>query len=299
MKNIVYIAREKCCVCGGNDLRVEQKIRDFDSGLGDFDLVKCCGCGMYYTSPYPNAATLPYLYSARNTRNFDTNNADILLKIKVFLAKKSIAKIIKGSEQPLRVADFGCGNGLFSWSFQQVLPSAKVCAVDFASTVPSLLAKLEGGKARPQYMHVEEFYKNNQQYDIIFLRHVLEHAENPLNMLNALLKKLTKNGFIYVEVPNIKNGLRLFWNKYLPSYYPPYHLVHFTPENFKILCSKLEADTTFSHTQMPLMSNIISNMSGQPLNNFHRILGIFLYPIQWLLCLKRPSVLVAKIKNKA
>ena len=299
MNKIVYIPREKCCVCGSLDLHAEQKIRDFDTSLGVFDLIRCANCGMYYTSPYPNAATLPYLYASRDTRNFDTNNSDILQKIKVFLAKKSIAKIIKGCHQPISVVDFGCGNGMFSLCFQEVIPQANVYAVDFAPEAPAQLKKVKGSAHVPQYMQMADFYNSNQKYDIIFLRHVLEHVENPVDLLKALLKKLTKTGFIYLEVPNIKNGLRLFWNNYLPSYYPPYHLVHFTPENLAFLCDKLQVDYVLAQAEMPVMSNIVANLFHQKLNNIHRMIGILLHPIQLLLCYKEHTVLVAKISNKA
>lgn len=43
------------------------------------------------------------------------------------------------------------------------------------------------------------------KYDVISLVHVLEHIENPLQILNMLKKNLKSNGLLYIEVPNLFN----------------------------------------------------------------------------------------------
>ena len=301
MKEVVYVKRETCCVCGSSELVFEHSIRDFDSDLGVFELVKCARCGMYYTSPHPTPDTLANLYFNRDTRNFDAGNSGFFTKIKSFLAKRLIRKLIQGvpANKKISIVDFGCGNGEFSLSFQEVMPQADVYAVDFASQPPAGLRAHQRAGKYPHYMCTPDFYKDDRKYDIIFMRHVLEHADNPLEMLRALLRKLTDTGFIYIEVPNIKNGLRLFFNNYLPSYYPPYHLMHYTRENMAYLLKKLDVPYALTQTEMPLMSNIVANRLHARLNNWHRLWGVLLHPVQLALCCKEHTVLVAKVGNKS
>lgn len=297
MKNIEFVKREKCCICGSEDLVFEQNIEDFDSNLGMFELIKCNKCGMYYTSPYPSSETLPNLYTNRDTRNFDLNNSCMFTYIKDFLAKRQIRSMARDvSNKNLLIADIGCGDGRFAAYFQEIFYKSEVHAFDFSDIPPERIKNLKG-KA-PKYFNTRNFYDNNVKYDIIFLRYVVEHVENPKEFLGKMITKLSDNGYIHIEVPNIKNGLAKLFNRYLPSYYPPYHLLHYTKENLAYMLSELGQEYEISQTEMPLMSNLIANMLHQKLNNIHRLLGVFLHPLQMLLCINSHTILTAKITRK-
>lgn len=296
-KDVQFIEREKCCICNCTSLNFEQNIYDFDSNLGYFKLLKCPRCGMYYTSPYPTESTLSNLYNQRDTKNFDSKNSSFFEFLKNILAKIQISGFSEFvPNTKLKILDFGCGNARWALAFQQVFTEAEVYACDFMPEAPE---SLKGKKRKaPIYFSTNEFYNNGEKYDIIFLRHVVEHVENPKLFIQNMLERLTNTGFIYIEVPNIKNGLRPLFNRWLPSYYPPYHLVHFTDKNIAALLEELDIEYEIFHTEMPIMSNIIANMCASKLNNWHRILGMFLHPIQILLCIKSHTVITVKIKNK-
>ena len=295
--SIEYTKRKKCCICGESKFIKEASIEDFEFKTCKYDLLKCEKCGMYYTSPYPTDATLPNLYELRNSKNFDTKSLCIIDYLKTYLASKKIKSLIKGYDNPnISIAGFGCGNGRFALSFKRILPAAEVTAIDFCKTSPFTNLSIHKNFI-PNYIVTKDFWERSEKYDIILLRHVVEHVTNPKDFFVAILTKLNDNGYIYVEVPNIKNGLALLFNKWLPSYYPPYHVVHFTKQNMEYLLRELNVDYELSYEEMPLMSNLIANMFHQKLNNFHRILGILLHPLQLLMCINQKTVLTVKIKK--
>ncbi|MDA9882907.1 class I SAM-dependent methyltransferase [Flavobacteriaceae bacterium] len=45
-------------------------------------------------------------------------------------------------------------------------------------------------------------YKSSKKYDIITLNKVLEHIENPIEMLLKTKDSINKNGFVYIEIPD-------------------------------------------------------------------------------------------------
>ena len=50
----------------------------------------------------------------------------------------------------------------------------------------------------------EELKKTGQKYDLLFMQHVLEHFENPFQVLKDCYELLNENGIILILVPNSK-----------------------------------------------------------------------------------------------
>jgi len=79
----------------------------------------------------------------------------------------------------------------------------------------------------------EKEYQN--KFDLITLRHVLEHFMNPLDVLKKLKPTLSPNGLIYIAIPNslILEGRELF-----ESYFRVVHTYYFNKFSIKNLIQK-------------------------------------------------------------
>lgn len=297
---INYIAVNRCRICGSSNLKKELDISDFDTGLGSYDLLVCHDCGMYYTSPYPDSLTLPELYMERASKNFDVNNSALFSWLKDYLMKRDLKRYLSSyAVFPESFADIGAGNGRAVCMFSKIVPTASAVAVDFAEDPPERLSHTEFSSIK--YMQTNAFLENDsKKFDLIMLRHVLEHVEYPLEFINTISQKLTGRGMLVIEVPNIKNGLCRVFPKWSPSYYPPYHLVHFTKSNLENLLAKTGLDFHLSQAEMPLMSNLLANMCHRKLNNVFRFIGMTLHPAQLLVnsMYSEKSVLVAVLRKK-
>jgi hypothetical protein len=118
---------------------------------------------------------------------------------------------------------------------------------------------------------------------VILLRHVLEHALNPIALLKQLKTKINSGGYLIIEVPNVYSGQSKFFGKWSQFWYVPYHTTHFTKENIKNLMDKLEfSRVVYGGQEMPILSNNLANIFNKPLNNIFRVLGMLLYPFQLL-----------------
>ena len=66
-------------------------------------------------------------------------------------------------------------------------------------------------------------------YDLIVVRHYLEHFYEPSKMISMLKNMLTDNGTLYIEVPDTKR----FINRGNPLFMWEEHKVYFTSETLK------------------------------------------------------------------
>ena len=77
----------------------------------------------------------------------------------------------------------------------------------------------------------------DKKYDLIVLRHVLEHIEDPGDFLRELKTHLKESGFILVTIPNINSiGRYLFKEKW--EWVLPWHLHFYHPKTLKALAEK-------------------------------------------------------------
>ena len=72
----------------------------------------------------------------------------------------------------------------------------------------------------------------NEKFDVIFASHILEHVENPINLLRFCNKSLKENGIIILSLPNEESLIH-----YLYPYFTNdgNHLYAFTEDNIKEL----------------------------------------------------------------
>jgi 2-polyprenyl-3-methyl-5-hydroxy-6-metoxy-1,4-benzoquinol methylase len=81
------------------------------------------------------------------------------------------------------------------------------------------LTLVEGSKTLldqiPEYSNVDkvhclfEEYEPNQKFDTIVMNHVLEHIENPVDLLKRISEWLSETGVLIIGVPNAKSFHRL------------------------------------------------------------------------------------------
>jgi len=82
---------------------------------------------------------------------------------------------------------------------------------------------------------INAFYNKdlfNTKFDLIILRHTLEHIKNPRIFLAELEKSLTPKGVIFIEVPHILNSLKKSIEDFTPD-----HVNYFTPQTLSNLFS--------------------------------------------------------------
>ena len=103
-----------------------------------------------------------------------------------------------------------------------------------------------------------EDIKFQNKFDIIFFYHVVEHLENPKNILEMCEKLLNPGGLIIIAVPDCDNPSTL--NESIKN---PYHLWHFSKKSLENLSRKLN----YSIIKIDSFSRLPKNQ-----RRFHKIL---------------------------
>jgi SAM-dependent methyltransferase len=103
-----------------------------------------------------------------------------------------------------------------------------------------------GLKVIPSYI---EHFNSSENFDVIIMRHIIEHLENPLSVLKTVRAHLKKDGLILIIVPNIDCiGRFIFDTKW--TWVLPWHCNFFNPKSIASLLNKAGFEVLKSY-QMP------------------------------------------------
>lgn len=281
MKNKnIFIKNNKCLCKKINSVKYKKIItcKDQETNLGFFSIFFCNKCKLGFTNPIVKESKSYLLYKKKDTSDFDVINNNFIDTIKNILSKillKKIAKDIKVKS----FLDFGTGNGRYALSASKLYKDAKIWAVDFFDH-----DIFKNSPNKITYSNYKKFFKSNQKFDFILLRHVIEHYHNPIELLKKLKKRLNKNGIIYIEVPNLNSGTaKIFKNKW-HLYYLPRHMFHYTGYSLRKTINLAGLKPEIKKIELPIMGNIFALYLN--IKNYHllpRVLGLILHPIQVLI----------------
>lgn len=135
-----------------------------------------------------------------------------------------------------KVLDVGCGTGEYMKFFGE-------------NSLGLDLSKKNLKKAKNKGFSVQHFDANNPQslnekYEVLFTSHLIEHIENPVNLLRFMYKHLIPKGEIIISIPNEISLVQL---KYPYFTKDGNHLYGFTISNIKelLLVTGFKVDAIF------------------------------------------------------
>lgn len=180
---------------------------DAGAALGDqpFDMVQCDTCKMLYHRLVLTDAGIPTVYSewtdANQVARFEADHgrADDFT-VGVFRTKLilRIRKLLAGQfQEPLRLLDFGCGDG-------ETIAQAAMFGFD-AAGIDVSLSRMEraGMQDSPIFPDLDSFDRDGGgKIHAIILEQVLEHLMEPRDILAALRERLLPGGVLYIAVPD-------------------------------------------------------------------------------------------------
>ncbi len=176
-----------------------------------FRVVRCNYCGLVYLNPQPSTEEIATFYP--NTyRPYRPNNT---------------AATYATPEEPTRkILDIGCGSGDLLIAIAKKHHDWEIRGIDFDARAAET-ARSYGFQVFHGSLREAQFADN--LFDELHMNHVLEHIQNPSELLAESARILNQTGIISITIPNFRSLSRmLFGNKWyhLDS---PRHLYHFTP----------------------------------------------------------------------
>jgi ubiquinone/menaquinone biosynthesis C-methylase UbiE len=110
-----------------------------------------------------------------------------------------------GFQDPKRILDLGCGEGLSCIEFSRLYPQAEIYGVDILEHGPSCIQYRQVDLDRSDLPFDDDFF------DIITLTHVIEHLRHPFRVGSEIHRILRPSGGFYVETPNWTTTLVPSW----------------------------------------------------------------------------------------
>lgn len=177
------MVKEKC-VCGSDEIIEFLSLKQESKSI-----LRCKKCALAWTYPTPFSDYNNYDFSGY-VKNKKVHQAGC----------KQILDFVQLYKKKGRLLELGCGAGL-------LLELAKtrnfqVKGIDISDTAVKLAKKLVGHDA-VEKADIANLNLNDRPYDCVVMDNVLEHAQDPLQLLVSVKNFLKKDGILLIHSPNI------------------------------------------------------------------------------------------------
>ncbi len=225
-----------CPICRGGRMEVGCCASPLDySSAMSFPIVVCSSCGYGKTVGISEQAEGLYVGGC-----YDENEKPWHKLVRPLLAALERGKLryfACGTTAGRKLLEVGCGKGRFlaaarerGFEIRGIEPSPRSFA--FAS------ARLGNAVARVGLEDIDNVPGFPDKYDGVMLWHVLEHLDDPAEVLARLRDKLADGGRLVIGVPNFASYQARFGKADWYHLDPPRHVHHFTPASLRILSAE-------------------------------------------------------------
>lgn len=257
-----------CRVCEGLTL-------DFQYEVKACKIVKCNLCGLTQVSGSPAAEDLHSLYgeSYFNRGKYVEDKAQDREQARRLKLLQSC-----GIPRNARILDGGCATGGFIKAASNYY---EMWGIDISPYAISQ-AKLDNPKCADRISAglIEDQNFPNNHFDAIVFWDVIEHLDQPVEVIRNLIKFLKPQGYFILSTPNISAPIAKLMGKRWAFMTPPEHLCLFNSETIRLLMSKAGLDVK------------IWMSKGKWVN-----LGFFLYKLNKVFPGLLPANLIDLIRN--
>jgi 2-polyprenyl-3-methyl-5-hydroxy-6-metoxy-1,4-benzoquinol methylase len=223
-----------------------------------FKIVRCESCGLHFTNPRPMLSALGRFYpkeyspyqsekgpaagKAGSVRNLVLRDAFAAPAMKPTGFGKFVAKVVEKVRRPEwygfgvayrgrgRLLDFGCGSGKFLRRMNAL--GWDVTGVDFSDEAVNAVQK-SGLRAYQGTLPHPEL--KPESFDVVTMRHALEHVPDPPAILRHAWELLDHGGLMLIQVPNYAGWDVDYFERASLGLDLPRHLTHFTPQTLQAM----------------------------------------------------------------
>jgi 2-polyprenyl-3-methyl-5-hydroxy-6-metoxy-1,4-benzoquinol methylase len=213
-------------------------VKDHTVSKKTFEIMECGACTLRFTQDVPNAEAISPYYKAEDYISHTDTSKGFINKIYKIIRKRTLVKKRKLVQKYTGIKkgnflDVGSGTG--SFVNEMKLNDWQVTGLEPDEDARKTAADLYGLGLKDS----KEFYRlAPASFDAITLWHVLEHVHDLSAFVQQLKKLLTKNGKLFIAVPNYTSFDAKIYKEYWAAYDVPRHLYHFSPASMKLLMEK-------------------------------------------------------------
>lgn len=219
----------QCPVCHSSSINPLLTAKDHSVSKEDFVIWQCGACTLRFTQDVPDEDSIGPYYRSQDYISHSNTDKGLLnklyQKVRRHTLEQKASLIIGQTKERGRLLDVGAGVGAFAAVMKEKGWTVKGLEPDEGARRNA--AQLFG-------INLEEpselYQLPEQSYDAITLWHVLEHVHRLHEYIAQLKTLLTKNGKIFIAVPNYTSADAEAYRNYWAAYDVPRHLYHFSPK---------------------------------------------------------------------
>lgn len=289
-----------CNVCNEDNTIQIFEARDMLLTHEKFNVVKCLNCGLVYISPRPMIDEILRYYTDEYEPHSSKENNMRNLSLNIYNKLFGYPFLELEHFNFGRILDVGCGSGKLLDMLNK--RGLETFGTDISSNAIKS-AREKGLNVFKGELHDIDFHQ--EFFDIIIMRHSLEHMYDPKKEIEIAYNILKYDGILMIEVPNIDCLESKLFRKYWFQIDAPRHLYHFNKKTISRLLKDAHFDIV-DITQLAIpfstVSQSINYMTGFKFKKFFQMsLGnLLFYPISILeanILHQGPSILVRSIKR--
>lgn len=195
-----------CPLCGGTESNHCTNVDRHDLGL---NVVTCRRCSLAMISPRPETQWFDYFYQQNYWPVYISSCFKDLDEM--FTADRcaeraeQIFHAIDDNfpQAPQNYLDVGCGQGAMIAEFRKRYPTAQCIGVEPSADAADFCRRRHEVTVEALQWDSLDSDTLPGPFDVITLIHVLEHVVDPVDVLTKAVDRLSSNGRIYVEVPDL------------------------------------------------------------------------------------------------
>jgi SAM-dependent methyltransferase len=229
----------RCLLCNSDRASLLLEARDPLPGKDGlwFAVAQCQDCGLCFTRPRPNDQIIGRFYPASYAPHHKA------IKAKAPRWWRRFTWWRTGRNEPLqgrppagrdRLLDFGCGTGAYLQRMR--LAGWKVTGLDACEEMVQRIRNELGLPALVGSLPHPEL--GDGSFDVVTMRHSLEHVHRPLDVVRAAHRLLAPGGKLIVSVPNIDSLPFAWFGRHWRGLELPRHLTHFTPDTLQLMLAR-------------------------------------------------------------
>jgi len=188
-----YVA---CNLCGAADAAPYSKV-------GEFQIVRCGACGLFYTHPRRSLDEMAALYSedyftSENPSTLGYDDYSIHEKGLKQVFSEHLCTVEKYVRPPASIIDIGCAFGYFvqiatsrGWRAEGIEISAYASGIARKNT-----------KSHVYTGTLSQADLKEAHYDVVTMWDMLEHSHNPSQEMTEANRIMKPNGYLFMTIPN-------------------------------------------------------------------------------------------------
>jgi SAM-dependent methyltransferase len=202
---------------------------------GRFEVLICDDCGTGCTAPPLEPSDLADLYP-QGYGSHEGTSSGTSASLAGALKRAQIAVLLRNEpfagnidDSPGRALDVGCGRGDLAAAL--IARGWRVDGVELSERAGALASARGISVVGPT---VAQATLATAAYDLVVMRHSLEHMLDPVGDLRRLRDALRPGGRAIISVPNFSSWQRRRFGSYWFHLDAPRHRVHFTPASLRL-----------------------------------------------------------------